>query len=231
MSQLRLFTRRWLALVMLAVCGAASGAASSGQREVTRVAAADSAAEASPAPLVVFLGNSLTAGLGLPEHEAFPALLQEQLSERGCEIRIVNAGVSGDTTAGGLERLAWLLAQDPAVMVIELGANDGLRGLSIEDTESNLRQIADRSLASGAKVLLVGIRVPPNYGADYSRRFAEIFPRLADQLGVPLVPFLLEGVAAVRGLNLADGLHPNAAGHRRMAENVLPYLEKVLGAP
>lgn len=182
-------------------------------------------------PLVVFLGDSLTAGFGLSQEEAFPALIQEMLEERGLRVRMVNAGVSGDTTAGGLRRLPWLLQQRPDLLVIELGANDGLRGLSLEMTERNLREMVLQAREAGARVLLVGMKIPPNYGPDYARGFEALFPRLAAELKVSLVPFLLEGVAANPELNLADGIHPNAQGHARVAANLLPHLEELLQDP
>ena len=183
---------------------------------------------AGSAPLVVYLGDSLAAGLGLGEEEAFPALAEELLRQEGIVIRTVNAGVSGDTSAGGLSRLNWLLGQSPDVMVVELGANDGLRGLEPEMTEHNLRQIVLQSQAAGARVLLVGMKVPPNYGGDYAGRFEEVYPRLAGELGVALMPFLLEDVAGDPALNLGDGIHPNAVGQQRVAANIVPYLREIL---
>lgn len=180
------------------------------------------------APLVVFLGDSLTAGLGLAQEEAFPAQLQSLAVEREVPLRVVNAGVSGDTSAGGRRRLPWLLQQRPDVVVVELGANDGLRGLPLEHTEENLRQIIAEILAAGSRVLLLGMQVPPNYGPEYTRGFSELFPRMAEEFDIPLVPFLLDGVAGRPELNLPDGIHPTAAGHRHMALTVLAYLEDVL---
>lgn len=179
-------------------------------------------------PLVVFLGDSLTAGFGLSEEQAFPAVVSAQLEERGIPARIVNAGISGDTTAGGVSRLDWLLTQRPEVIVVALGANDGLRGLSLAETESNLDAILRRCLEAGARVLLVGMKIPPSYGDDYARGFEAIFGRLASRHGVSLMPFLLEGVAAVPDLNQPDGIHPNAEGQRRVATNVAPYLVALL---
>jgi acyl-CoA thioesterase-1 len=141
---------------------------------------------------------------------------------------MVNAGVSGDTTAGGLERLDWLLAQRPDWIVIELGANDGLRGQPLAAIEANLRALVARSRAAGARVLLVGMRMPINYGPDYTHGFAAIYPRLARELGVPLLPFLLEGVAARPELNLPDGIHPNARGHEVVARGVADALAPLL---
>jgi len=184
-----------------------------------------------PRPVVVFLGDSLTAGLGLSAEEAWPTLLTEQLADAGMPIRAVNAGVSGDTSAGGLRRLDWLLRQRPDVVVVELGANDGLRGQPLGGVETNLRTIVERSRAAGARVLLLGLRVPPSLGGDYARQFAELYPRLARELDVPLVPFLLEGVAGDPDLNLPDGIHPNADGQRRVAAVVRPHLERLLAEP
>jgi acyl-CoA thioesterase-1 len=182
------------------------------------------------APLVVFLGDSLTAGLGLEEDQAYPFLVGAELERRGAPIRVINAGISGDTSAGGLERLDWLLAQEPDVVVVALGANDGLRGLSVPALERNLRRIVERSLAADARVLLAGMRMPPNYGADYTDRFEAVYPKLARELDVPLLPFLLEGVGARPDLNQPDGLHPNAAGQRQIARLVADALEPLVEA-
>ncbi|HVF62288.1 MAG TPA: arylesterase [Thermoanaerobaculia bacterium] len=185
-------------------------------------------AEEASGPLVVFLGDSLTAGLGLAEEQAFPALIRERLVEEGISVRVVNAGVSGDTSAGGVRRLEWVLGQKPDVVVVGLGANDGLRGLSLESTEANLQDIVRRAKGAGARVVVLGMRIPPNYGPEYAAGFEGIYPRVARELGVPLVPFLLEGVGGEAELNLGDGIHPNAVGHRRVAENVLPLVREAL---
>lgn len=180
---------------------------------------------------MVFLGDSLTAGLGLEADLAFPALVEDRLAASGRPIRVLNAGVSGDTSAGGLRRVDWILKQKPDVVVVGLGANDGLRGLPLEETEKNLRAIVERVQAAGARVLLLGMQIPPNYGPEYAGGFAAMYPRLAGELGVPLVPFLLEGVGGDPALNLPDGIHPNAEGQERVADNVVPYLVQVLAAP
>ena len=176
----------------------------------------------------MFLGDSLTAGYGLAEDEAFPALLGAQLRERGRPVRVVNAGVSGDTSAGGLRRLPWLLTQRPDVLVVALGANDGLRGLPVTLTEDNLRAIVSQARGAGARVLLLGLRLPPNLGADYVRAFEAVYPRVAKETGVPLVPFFLEGVGGVAALNQEDGIHPTGEGQRRIADTVLPHLMPLL---
>jgi acyl-CoA thioesterase-1 len=194
----------------------------------SRPAEATRPAPVSAEPLVVFLGDSLTAGLGLAENQAYPALLDRKLDEAGTPVRVLNAGVSGDTTAGGLSRLDWLLSQKPDVIVVGLGANDGLRALPVDQTEQNLREIVRRAKAAGAQVLLLGMQIPPNYGPDYTAAFAGMYPKIAGELDVPLVPFLLEKVGGVRELNLEDGMHPNAKGQEIVAENVLPYLEKLM---
>jgi len=186
---------------------------------------------AAAAPLVVFLGDSLTAGLGLASDQAYPSLLARALRDDGIPARVVNAGVSGDTSAGGLRRLRWLLAQRPAVVVVGLGGNDALRGQPVAEIERNLRAIVAEARQAGARVLLLGMLLPPNYGPDYTGSFAAIYPRVARDLHVPLVPFLLAGVGGVADLNQADGIHPTAAGQVKVAANVKPYLEELLRQP
>jgi acyl-CoA thioesterase I len=180
--------------------------------------------EKAAGPLVAFVGDSLTSGWNLDEEQAYPALIQSQLRRNGTPVRILNAGVSGDTSAGGLRRLDWVMKQKPDVVVIALGANDGLRGLDLGAMESNLRQILTAVRASGARALLVGMKIPPNMGVEYTRRFESIYGALAREFRVPLVPFLLEGVAGRSDLTFADGVHPTAKGHERMAATVMPYV-------
>jgi acyl-CoA thioesterase-1 len=193
-----------------------------------RPAAAAAKAPEEGRPLVIFLGDSLTAGLGLDESQAYPALVARELQEQGRPIRVLNAGVSGDTTSGGLSRLDWLLKQQPDVVVVGLGANDALRGQSVEQIEKNLRQIVRRSREAGARVLLLGMQIPPNYGGDYAGDYAALYPRIAREMDVALVPFLLDGVGGIPELNLDDGIHPNAEGHEKVAANVAPRLADVL---
>lgn len=180
------------------------------------------------APVLLALGTSLTAGLGLAQSQAWPALLQARLDAGGYRYRVVNAGVSGDTSAGGLARLDWQLAQRPALVVLELGANDGLRGLPVAHTRANLGQLITRSKAAGAQVVLAGMQVPPNMGADYSAEFRQMYPDLAAEHGVPLIPFVLEGVAGVPALNQADGIHPTAEGQAMLAATVWAHVEPLL---
>jgi len=179
-------------------------------------------------PVVVFLGDSLTAGLGLGEEQAYPARVAAKLAAQGTTVKVINAGVSGDTTAGGLARIDWLLRQHPDVLVVGLGGNDGLRGLPLADTEKNLRDIIRRGQAAGVRILLLGMQIPPNYGPDYVNGFKAMYPRLAKELNVPLVPFLLEGVGGVADLNQNDGIHPTAKGQEMVADNVVPYLSRLL---
>ena len=170
----------------------------------------------------------MAAGLHLPSDEAFPAVLARELAAEGLPFRLVNAGVSGDTTAGGLSRIDWLLSQEPAIVVCEVGGNDGLRGIDPETIESNLRGIVDKARAAGARVLLLGHVMPPNYGEEYTREFAAVFDRVAEEGELAYVPFFLEGVGGVPELNLEDGLHPNPDGHERIAATVLPALRSLL---
>ncbi len=179
-------------------------------------------------PVIVALGDSLTAGYGVAPHEAYPALLEGILRRQGYRYRVVNAGVSGDTTAGGLRRVDWVLRARPEVAIVALGANDGLRGLSLAAMRETLERIVRRLQGGGARVVLAGLRVPPNYGADYAGEFAAAFPAVARRTGATLMPFLLDGVAAQPALNQADGIHPNAAGHQVMADRLWPYLKPLL---
>ncbi len=179
---------------------------------------------------ILILGDSLTAGYGLDPKHAYPALLQEKIVREGLPYRIVDAGVSGDTSAGGLGRINWLLREPVAVLILELGANDGLRGIELGSTRRNLQGIIDRTRARypEVRILIAGMMVPPNLGKEYATRFRELFEELAKANGAVLVPFLLEGVAGRPELNLPDGIHPTAEGHRRVAENVWRYLRPLL---
>ena len=181
---------------------------------------------------LLFFGDSLTAGLGLedPSAQAFPALIQKKLDDAGLPWRVVNAGLSGETSAGGLRRVDWILRQRVEVFVLELGGNDGLRGLPPETTRANLQAIIDRVRAKSptTKIVLAGIAAPPNMGADFTRAFAAIFPELAEKNGVTLIPFLLEGVGGRPELNQPDGIHPNVQGHSIVAETVWAVLKPLL---
>ncbi len=190
------------------------------------------AAPTSGAPVVLIVGDSLSAEYGLKRGEGWVALLEKRLATEKIPARIVNASISGDTTSGGRSRLPALLTQHkPNVVVIELGGNDALRGLPLQMSADNLNHMTDAAQKTGAKVLLLGMQVPPNYGTDYSNRFASIFPKVAKDRNVPVVPFLLKGVADISDptkLFQADRIHPNALAHPRMLDNVWPELKKLL---
>jgi acyl-CoA thioesterase-1 len=180
---------------------------------------------------IVFFGNSLTAGYGLQPSEAFPARIQEKIDSLNLPYNVVNAGVSGETTAGGNSRVDWILQQQPVdIFVLELGANDGLRGLPVEQTKRNLQSIIDkvRKIYPDAEIILAGMQLPPSLGLEYSASFGKVFPELARQNNIPLIPFILEGVGGEANLNLQDGIHPTAEGHRKLAENVWQELYRVL---
>jgi acyl-CoA thioesterase-1 len=179
-------------------------------------------------PRIVFLGNSLSAGYGLAEAAAFPAVVQALLGESGIAVEVVNAGVSGDTSAGGLARVDWVLRQEPDVLVVELGANDALRGQPLESTEENLRQIIRRGREAGARVLLLGMDVPTNYGPDYASTFAEMYVRIAEDEDIVVVRGFMREVGTDPALMQPDGLHPTAEGHRRLAETLVPVLKAII---
>jgi acyl-CoA thioesterase-1 len=179
---------------------------------------------------IVFLGDSLTAGLGVQKSEAFPALVAEKIRAAGLPFEVENAGLSGDTSAGGLRRIDWLLQRPIDVLVLELGANDGLRGTDLKSMKTNLQTIIDKTKAKnpGVKIVLAGMEVPPNLGAEYASGFERVFAELARENKATLIPFLLEGVGGHRELNQADTIHPSPAGHRIIAELVWRTLEPIL---
>lgn len=179
---------------------------------------------------LVALGDSLTAGYGLPASAAFPAKLQKALRDKGIIVEISNAGVSGDTTSGGLARLDWSLPKDVDGVILELGANDALRGIDPQVARQSLEEILKRLKARNIPVLLCGMYAPPNYGPQYAAKFNAIYPELAKQYEVPLYPFFLEGVATVERLNQPDGLHPTEAGVDAIVANILPTVEAFIGA-
>ena len=182
-------------------------------------------------PRIIFLGDSLTAGLGLDVERSYPALIQKRLDADGLEYQVVNAGVSGDTSAAGLRRLEWALADGmPRVLVVALGGNDGLRGLPPEQLQQNLATIIEKAQARGMTVILAGMEAPPNFGADYTSRFRNVYPELARKYMVTLIPFLLLGVAGNPALNQGDGIHPNERGAQIIADMVWEVLEPELAA-
>ena len=180
--------------------------------------------------VILFFGDSLTAGYGLSPEEAFPALIEKKCIENGTPCKTINAGLSGETSAGGLSRIDWILRQPIDVFVLELGANDGLRGLPLEQTKKNLQSVINKVKAKypKAKIVIAGMLVPPNMGPDYTASFRKIFPELAKKNNATLIPFLLKDVAGLEKLNLEDGIHPNQQGHRIVADNVYRILSPLL---
>ena len=179
-------------------------------------------------PCIVAFGDSLTAGLGVQADESYPAQLQRRLDSLGYHYRVINAGVSGDTTAGGLRRVPWILNNKPELVILELGANDGLRGLPVDHTKSTLRQIIRRLQEAGTRVVLAGMKLPPNYGQDYTASFEAMYQVLAKEHRLSLIPFFLEGVGGSSSLNQADGIHPTKAGYEVIVEQVLKVIRPML---
>ena len=221
--------RLWLAAAVLVVagCGRQPEPAVSESTESARPAPT---APASPddRPVIVAFGDSLTAGPGIERNVNYPAVLQGLLDGKGYRYRVVNAGVSGDTTGGGLARIDTVLSYQPAIVILELGANDGLRGLPIESTRGNLEAMIQRFQAAHARVILAGMTLPPNYGPDYVRSFERVFVELAEKYKTIRIPFFLEGVAARPTLLLPDQMHPNEGGYKIVAANVMQALEPAL---
>ncbi len=207
------FIRQWSAILVL----------------VTALGPFVTGAAAADARVVLVLGDSLSSAFGIEVQAGWVQLLQERLDQHGKQYRVVNASTSGDTTAGGLARLPRMLAvHRPGIVVLELGGNDGLQGLDLNDMRSNLEQMVSRIRASGAQVLLIGMRIPPNYGSAYTERFYAIYAEVAAEFDAPLVPFLLAGVAEEQQFMQPDGIHPKASAQKTMLENVWPYLEPML---
>ena len=179
-------------------------------------------------PVILAFGDSLTAGHGVQDRDSYPSRLQVILREKGYPYRVVNAGVSGDTTAGGVRRINWLLKHKPKIVILALGANDGLRGLAIDEMHANLQKIIETCREHNAEVLLAGMKIPPNYGEKYSQDFVEVYSRLSEEYKIPLLPFLLEGIAAKREYTQDDGIHPLGAGYEVVTQTVWKHLEPML---
>jgi len=214
-----------LATISIVACGGRDEAHDNKSAGTDNARATSTEARAKPLPRIVILGDSLTAGLGLPVDQAYPSLLQQRLKSEGLDYEVVNAGVSGDTSAGGLSRLDWALQGDVRILVVALGGNDGLRGLPPEALKRNLSEIIERAQARHVQVILAGMEAPPNYGRDYTVSFHRVYPALAEQYRIPFVPFLLWNVAGIDQLNQPDGIHPTAAGARVVADNVWRVLK------
>jgi acyl-CoA thioesterase-1 len=224
--------RRWVPLVALlgvGVIGCGYGRESSNDAAPAGSTAARPTAEPSR-PRIVALGDSLTAGLGLPESESYPSLLQDKIDEDGYDFEVVNAGVSGDTSAGGLRRLDWALEGDVKFLILALGANDALRGLSVTEMRRNLEAVIQGAQERNVTVLLAGMEAPPNYGLEYTVQFRQVYRDLAREHDLVFVPFLLEGVAGQSGYNQSDGIHPNREGARLVAETIWRALKPMIDA-
>lgn len=220
------------AVLMLAGCGDAQNTnrLEAGEEATAATETSEAPPKETETKTILFFGNSLTAGYGLEPDQAFPALIQQRIDSLDLPYKVINAGVSGETTAGGKARIDWLLKQPVDIFVLELGANDGLRGINTEETYNNLKAIIEkvRSKNPEVEILLAGMQIPPSMGQKYTQQFREVYTRLAEEEQVVLIPFLLEGVAGDRDLNQGDGIHPTEEGHRILAENVWAVLEPVL---
>ena len=223
----------FLALLIFTSCGQTSNneSESEAETEVESEAAAEDDAEASEGTkTILFFGDSLTAAMGLDPAEGFPAEIQKKIDSLGLSYQVVNAGLSGETTAGGRNRINWVLNQDVDVFVLELGANDGLRGIPVEESRRNLQAIIDtvREKNPDVEIVLAGMQIPPNLGPEYAEEFRNLFPELARENDIHLIPFLLEGVAGDPQYNQQDRIHPTAEGYDIVAENVWEVLEPVI---
>ncbi|MEQ9374011.1 MAG: arylesterase [Imperialibacter sp.] len=204
------------------------------KQTATTEKASEAAAASEPAEdqrkVILFYGNSITAGYGLDISEAFPAVIQERLDSLGYEYHVINAGLSGETSAGGLSRIDWVLKTPVDIFSLELGGNDGLRGISLDETEKNLSQIIEKVKQSNpqVKIIVAGMQIPPNMGQEYTDRFKGIFPMLAEKHNTALIPFILEGVGGIPELNLPDGIHPTPEGHKMLADNVWAVLKPII---
>lgn len=200
------------------------------EKNNTEEAQTETEIQESEKDVILFFGNSLTAGMGLEPSEAFPALIQNRLDSLEYDYEVINAGLSGETTASGKNRINWVLNQEVDVFVLELGANDGLRGIPLEETRKNLQDIINtvKEKNPDTKIVLAGMQIPPNMGEEYTTEFRNIFPELAEENNVELIPFLLEGVAGDPKLNQQDGIHPTAEGYEIVADNVWSVLEDVV---
>lgn len=222
----------WLLLSAVTGCGSSDTKTESTTERTTQSTkpASTKPAAASTRKTILFYGNSLTAGYGVEPNQAFPALIGKKIDSLGLDYSVVNAGLSGETTAGGKSRISWVLRRPVDVFVLELGGNDGLRGLPLSATRQNLQAIIDtvRAKSPQAQIVLAGMQIPPNMGTAYAREFRELYKQLADKNKLVLIPFLLEGVGGIQKLNQPDGIHPTVAGHRIVANTVWQVIQPIL---
>jgi acyl-CoA thioesterase-1 len=197
----------------------------------TQLEEANSSTVLSDQKIILFYGNSLTAGYGIDADDAFPGLTRTRIDSLGLDYKVINGGLSGETTAGGLSRLDWFLEDKPEIFILELGGNDGLRGIALTETKSNLLAMVDKVRAKfpETKIILAGMQIPPNMGQEYSNEFKEIYPAVAEEKNVTLIPFLLENVGGIPELNLPDGIHPTEEGHQLVFETIWPFIDRLVG--
>lgn len=211
----------FLSAVILNSCG------SSTEQKQTEVAKTESSQEKTDQKTILFFGNSLTAAYGIDQEDGFAGLTQKRIDSLGLNYRVINGGLSGETTAGGLSRLDWFLEDEPTIFILELGGNDGLRGILPAESKRNLSGIIDKVRAkySNTEIILAGMQIPPNMGLEYTEEFKSIYPEVAEEKNVTLIPFLLENVGGIPELNLPDGIHPTEEGHKIVFETIWPYIE------
>lgn len=211
-------------VVLLNSCG------SSSEQKQAEVSETDTTQVVTKQKTILFFGNSLTAGYGIDQEDAFAGLTQDRIDSLGLDYRVINGGLSGETTAGGLSRLDWFLEDEPSIFILELGGNDGLRGILPSESKKNLIGIIDKVRAKypETKIILAGMQIPPNMGQEYTEEFKSIYPEVAAEKNVTLIPFLLENVGGIPELNLPDGIHPTEEGHKIVAETIWPYIEKLI---
>jgi acyl-CoA thioesterase-1 len=224
--------RNFFLCVLIIFCGFTAGCDQSYQTPQSTPTASTSTANTPNSTqderIILAFGDSLTAGLGVSTRESYPSQLEARLHAMGYSYRVINAGISGDTTAGGVRRLDWAIKTKPDVVILALGANDGLRGIPLNEVRTNLGQMIKRLKTESIPVVLAGMKLPPNYGPMYTVGFSNLYAQLARENDIPLIPFLLEGVAAHPELNQEDGIHPTAEGYRRVVDNILPVLLPLL---
>ncbi len=223
-------SKNLIILLFISSFGLFSCSSEKKEESKTQLEEANSSTVLSDQKIILFYGNSLTAGYGIDADDAFPGLTQTRIDSLGLDYKVINGGLSGETTAGGLSRLDWFLEDKPEIFILELGGNDGLRGIAITETKSNLLAMVDKVRAKfpETKIILAGMQIPPNMGQEYSNEFKEIFPAVAKEKNVTLIPFLLENVGGIPELNLPDGIHPTEEGHQIVFETIWPYIQPEL---
>jgi acyl-CoA thioesterase-1 len=220
-------SKNLIILLLISSFGLISCSSEKKEESKSQVEESKSSTVQSDEKIILFYGNSLTAGYGIDADDAFPGLTQSRIDSLGLDFKVINGGLSGETTAGGLSRLDWFLEDQPEIFILELGGNDGLRGIALTETKSNLLAMIDKVRAKfpDTKIILAGMQIPPNMGQEYSNEFKEIFPAVAEAKNVTLIPFLLENVGGVPEMNLPDGIHPTEEGHQIVFETIWPYLK------